>query len=156
MNGKELRKLSRKQLLEILLAQVTRIEELEKEIEKKNKELESKKVTIKESGSIADASLKLSGIFEVADQACKDYTNNIIENGKKLEKETIKECKALKKKMLDEAKEKCSKLEEKTNKKLEALKLEIEELEAIKKSIKLEKPVKSSSKKKKKMKKKGK
>lgn len=35
MDGKDLKRLNRKQLLEILLAQVTRINELEEELEKK-------------------------------------------------------------------------------------------------------------------------
>ena len=40
-------------------------EKLEDEIIEINKELESKKINIKESGSIAEAALKLNNIFEV-------------------------------------------------------------------------------------------
>lgn len=43
--NKELKKMSRKELLEILLEQAKRIEELENKIEKLNEKLESKKVT---------------------------------------------------------------------------------------------------------------
>ena len=45
--NKELKKMSRKELLEILLEQAKRIEELENKIEKLNEKLESKKVIFK-------------------------------------------------------------------------------------------------------------
>ena len=69
MNDKELRKISRKELLELMLAQAKRIEELEKELEKTQKSLESKKILIKESGNLAEAQLRLSGIFELAQKS---------------------------------------------------------------------------------------
>ena len=46
MDNKELRKLGRKDLLEIILAQTKRIEELETELKKTNSELNSKKIAI--------------------------------------------------------------------------------------------------------------
>lgn len=150
MDGKDLRKLSRKQLLEILLAQVTRIEKLEEELEKKNKELSSKKVAIKESGSIAEASLKLSGIFEVAQQACDDYIKNIEDSYKNIEHQAKKEVKDLKNKMLEETKEKCRKMEKKSEDRIKKLEEEIKNLE-VQKSLK--KSIKTTSKKKTSMKK---
>ena len=83
MIDKELRKLKRRELLEILLAQTKRIEELEQELEKTQILLEDKNVSIKKSGSLAEASLQLSGIFKSADEAAKIYLNNIKENMKK-------------------------------------------------------------------------
>ena len=74
--NKELKKMSRKELLEILLEQAKRIEELENKIEKLNEKLESKKVIFKNAGSLADASLQLSGIFNVA-QEVKKYEKKI-------------------------------------------------------------------------------
>lgn len=49
MDNKELRKLGRKDLLEIILAQTKRIEELETELKKTNSELNSKKIAIEEN-----------------------------------------------------------------------------------------------------------
>ena len=69
MEKKDLRKFKRKDLLELLLKQATRIKELEDEIIEINKELESKKINIKESGSIAEAALKLNNIFEDAQKS---------------------------------------------------------------------------------------
>jgi len=121
MTDKELRKISRKELLEIMLAQTNRIEELELALEEANQKLNSKKIIIKESGSLAEASLKLSGIFEQAQQVAEEYIKNVQENCLFLEKETKKECRELKKKMLKDVEEKCQKLEAQTEKRLQEL-----------------------------------
>ena len=63
MDNKELRKLSRKELFEILLEQTKRIEELEVKLDRANKELNERNVSISNVGSLAEASLVLSNIF---------------------------------------------------------------------------------------------
>lgn len=133
MDGKDLKRLNRKQLLEILLAQVTRINELEEELEKKENALNSKKVTIKEAGSIAEASLKLSGIFEVAQNACDEYIKNVNVNCEKIKKQAQKEAREEKKKIIEAAEAKCRKREEKSEDYLKQLKAEIKVLEEKKK-----------------------
>ena len=50
MESKELKKMSRKDMLVILLEQTKRIRELEDELEKANEKLESKKVVFKKMG----------------------------------------------------------------------------------------------------------
>lgn len=77
MTDKQLRKLSRMELLEILLDQRKKIDELEKELEEKNELLESRRIKIKESGSIAEASLALTKVFEEAQKAADLYLENI-------------------------------------------------------------------------------
>ena len=69
MEAKDLRKIKRKELLELMLAQAKRIEELENNLTKVTNELNSKKIKIKESGSIAVAYLKLNLVFESATEA---------------------------------------------------------------------------------------
>lgn len=101
-NSRELRKLSRKDLLEILLEQTKRIEELELELDITKKELNSKRILIEESGSLAEATLKLNGIFELAQQTAEEYIENIKENCRILEEKTKKECEEEKNKMLKE------------------------------------------------------
>lgn len=92
--NKELRKLNRKELLEILLEQTKRIEELENEIEELKEKVESKKIIFKNAGSLADASLQLSGIFTVAQEAAEIYLTNIKElKLNKMLKETERKCK---------------------------------------------------------------
>ena len=85
MDIKELKKLNRKELLEILLEQAKVIEKLENDLDKTKEELRTKKIIIAESGSIAEATLKLSKIFEHAQRVADDYVNTVIENNKKYE-----------------------------------------------------------------------
>lgn len=84
VNDKELRKLKRKELLEIMLSQAKLIEELENELAKTKKELNNKNIMIKEAGSIAEASMKLSGIFEKAQEVADQYLNSIRKNNEVL------------------------------------------------------------------------
>ncbi len=77
MTDKELKKLSRKDLLELLLEQTRRAEQLQEQLDEKNKELENKRIIIENSSSLAEAALKLNGIFEAAQKAADDYLYNI-------------------------------------------------------------------------------
>ena len=79
MNDKKLRKISKKELLEILLEQAKRIEELELELSNTQKKLDSKLIDISETGSLAEAALKLNGIFEKAQETADQYLLNIKE-----------------------------------------------------------------------------
>lgn len=92
MDEKKFRKISKKELLEILLAQAKRIEELELELDKAKEKLNSRKIAIDEAGSIAEAALKLNNIFEVAQATAKQYLFNVEEKCKKMENYTKKEC----------------------------------------------------------------
>jgi hypothetical protein len=80
MTDKELKRLRRAELLEMLLEQTKRVEELEAELEKKNRELEDKRVSISEAGNIAEAALKLNGVFEAAQRAAEQYLENVKRN----------------------------------------------------------------------------
>lgn len=77
MTDKELRKLSRSELLEMLLIQSREVERLKSELEIANQKLEDRKIVLSESGSIAEAALKLNQIFEVAQNAADQYLESI-------------------------------------------------------------------------------
>ena len=77
MTEKDLKKLSRKQLLELLLQQTERAELLEAELEETKQRLQNRIIKEKEAGSIADAALQLSGIFEAAQAAADLYLSSI-------------------------------------------------------------------------------
>lgn len=77
MTEKELQKLNRRRLLELLLIQTERADNLEAELEKTGRKLRNKLLWQKESGSIAEAALKLNGVFEAADAAAAQYLENI-------------------------------------------------------------------------------
>lgn len=97
MEKQDLRKLKRKDLLELLLKQATRIKDLEDEIITLNNKLESRKIIINESGSIAEAALKLNNIFEDAQKSIDDYVSNVKDKCEEMIKETENKCTELSK-----------------------------------------------------------
>lgn len=74
---KQLKRLSRRELLELMLEQSKRIDALKEENERLREELDSKKIMIENSGSLAEAALRLSGVFEAAQKAADLYLENI-------------------------------------------------------------------------------
>lgn len=77
MDEKELKRLNRKQLLELLLMQIERADELERRLSETEEKLKSRELTEMNAGSIAEAALKLSGIFEAAQEAADLYLENV-------------------------------------------------------------------------------
>ena len=77
MINKELRRLNRKQLLELLLVQTERVEALEKELADTKALLQDRKINEDEAGSIAEASLRINGVFEAAEKAAAQYLENV-------------------------------------------------------------------------------
>lgn len=77
MTDKELKKLTRAELLEMLLVQSREKQRLEEELAEVKGKLEEKEIRIAESGSIAEAALRLSGIFEAAQKAADQYLENV-------------------------------------------------------------------------------
>ena len=77
MTEKELKKLTRKQLLELLLKQIQRSDALEEELKAANQRISDRNLMQSEAGSIAAASLKLNGVFEAAEAAAAQYLENI-------------------------------------------------------------------------------
>lgn len=83
---KNLKKLSKKDLLELLVMQSKKIDELDEKLNTTQELLNSKQILISECGSIAEAALKLNKIFEVAQESANQYLENI----KRIEKNIIK------------------------------------------------------------------
>ena len=77
MTDKELRKLSRAELIDILFELQTQNENLTAENRELAAQLESRQLQITEAGAIAEAALRLNGVFEAAEAACRQYTDNI-------------------------------------------------------------------------------
>ena len=106
--NRNLKKLSRADLLEILIKQSEEIDRLTAELYQKESDLQNINIKIGKAGSIAEAALQVSGVFEAAQKACDIY----IENTRRLndsqqtrcmdmDKETMEKCD----KMLAETKE---------------------------------------------------
>lgn len=75
MTEKELKKLNRYQLLELLLMQTERADRLQILWEQSERKLRDQEIKIASLGSIAEASLELQGIFQSAQQAADQYVN---------------------------------------------------------------------------------
>ena len=82
MTEKELKKLSRKQLLELLLKQTEHSEQLQLQVDQLNKQLHSRQLTVRNAGSLAEASLKLNNVFDAAQAAADQYLENLKSNAK--------------------------------------------------------------------------
>ena len=77
-NGdKDLTKLKKKEILEIMVRQGEEIDRLNVKIAELEKELEENKIEKDKVGSIAEASLAVTKVFEEADKAAKIYLENI-------------------------------------------------------------------------------
>lgn len=82
MQKKDLHKLGKTDLLTLIYEQEKQIKKLTKEVDNLKLQLEDRTIQMKEAGSIAEASLKINKIFEVAQQAADEYLNSIKEVNK--------------------------------------------------------------------------
>lgn len=102
MNEKELRKISRKELLELLLEQANRIVDLEKELADAKAKLEDKRIMLNEAGNLAEASLKITDLFQKTMETCKIYSDNVEELNSRIEKEVREKYETIEKQKLIE------------------------------------------------------
>lgn len=77
MTSKELRRLSRQDLLELLLRQQRENETLTAKLAELEKQLQDRAIHIRTAGSMAEAALALNGVFADADKAVEQYMENI-------------------------------------------------------------------------------
>ena len=87
MTNEELKKLSRKDLLELLVAQGREQEKLQAELEQAKKDLREQELHIEQAGSIAEAALQVNGVFEAAQAAAQQYLYNIKQRTAKTEED---------------------------------------------------------------------
>lgn len=87
MTENDLKHLSRKDLLEVLIEQQKENERLKAELNTVREKLADREITIQRSGTMAEAVLLLNGIMESADKAAAQY----LENAKKRAEEEAKE-----------------------------------------------------------------
>lgn len=102
MTEQELRKLRRVDLLEILLDLSKENEVLRTQLEKARSQLTSRAIAIEKSGTLAEAALRINGVFEAAQAACEQYTWNLQQRTSKQD-EICKD-------MEREAQEKCDRM----------------------------------------------
>ena len=108
MTEKELRKLGRAELLELLLEQAREFEALEQRLNAAEAALQSQQLQLETCGSIAEASLNLNGVFEAAQAAAEQYLENV-------------------RRLSGQQEQICARMEEESKKKARALLLKTEE-----------------------------
>lgn len=77
MTDRELQKLKRVELLQLLVEQSREMDALRKELEEARQQLADRKLHMQEAGSIAEASMQLNGVFEAAQRAADQYLESI-------------------------------------------------------------------------------
>ena len=131
MTDKELQKLKRGELLEILLEQSRENEGLKIQIEENKRtvlelrrQLEKREIDVKQAGTIAEASFKLNGVFDAAEKAAQQYLENLqilYEKEKntlgRKEKEVETRCAA----MMQATQERCDFMKEDTTKRCQEM-----------------------------------
>ena len=77
MTDKELKKLKRAELLQLLLTQSREIDRLRAELEEVNQKLNERNLSLDNCGSIAEAAMSIHNIFEEAQNAADLYLDNV-------------------------------------------------------------------------------
>ena len=92
MTDKELKRMSRRELLELLVFQMEENEKLRKELEQANEKLKDRDIMISESGSMAEAALRINGVLQAVERAAQQYLHNV----RRLEAESRQKAEAMK------------------------------------------------------------
>ena len=92
MNENELKRLGRRDLLELLLEISKENEQLRKRNSALEAQLMDRMLKISNAGSLADAVLQLNGVFLAAQEACDQYIYNVKMQCQKMEDETKNKC----------------------------------------------------------------
>lgn len=77
MTDKELRRLSRSELLEMMISLTEENEKLKLRLEQVEAQFQDRRIMIDKAGSIAEAALQLNNVFEAADRAAQQYLENV-------------------------------------------------------------------------------
>ena len=103
MTEKELKKLNRYQLLELLIIQTERADKLQTALEEAEQRLNAQEINILTLGSIAEASLQLKGVFGAAQEAADMYINEAKKRAEEIEEEAHRKGAAIIVQALEEA-----------------------------------------------------
>lgn len=105
MKQKELKRLTRAELLELLLAQTQESERLRERLETAQAQLADRELKLSQAGDLAQAAVAVNGVMEAAQAAAKQYLDNI----DRMQRE-IAQTKENTERMEREAQERCEKL----------------------------------------------
>ena len=102
MTDKELRRLKRVDLLELLIAQTRENDRLKRELAEVQSRLAERDLVLEEAGSIAEAAMRVNKVYQVAQAAVDQYIVSIQRLGaqrragwEKMERETAERCRQM-------------------------------------------------------------
>lgn len=131
MTDKELKRLKRSEMMELLLMQSREIDNLKSKLAQAEEKIESRRLELSDIGSIAEAAMQLSRVFETAQTAADIYLENVAnleEKAQSLEAEIQGKCDAMEAESQakcqaweQEAREKCESLERETQQRCETM-----------------------------------
>lgn len=105
MTERELKRLSRGELVELLLEETRRSEALAQQLQKTEAALADRRIQIEKSGTLAEAALNVSGVLEAADKAARLYLENLqFSDGGDRQARMLKDTEAHCREMVDRAK----------------------------------------------------
>ena len=110
MNGKELKRLRRRELVEIIYQMKKNEERMQEEIAALQAELNDKRLRLSEAGSIAEAAASIANLFSAAQTTADVYLHEIA----CMKEEAKQECD----RMLEEAKQKSARISSEDTKSL--------------------------------------
>lgn len=103
MTEKELKKLNRYQLLELLVIQTERADKLQATLDEAERRLIEQEINISSLGSIAEASLHLKGVFQAAQDAADMYIRAAKKRAEEIEEEAYRKSSEIITQALEEA-----------------------------------------------------
>lgn len=115
MTDKELRRLGRAELLELLLEKTRACEELIARLEEAERQLNDRTLRVQKAGSMAEAALLVSGVLESAQRAADLYLENLQERQNAQEETCARleaESRARARQLMEETREKCRQMEQ--------------------------------------------
>lgn len=83
MTEKELKRMNRATLLQLLIEQVEENEKLQSQLTEARTQLESRRLACENAGSLAEAAIQINGVFEAAQAAAQQYLDNVREMSEK-------------------------------------------------------------------------
>lgn len=99
MTDKEFKRLNRRELLELLLAETKKTAKLQRKLDEASEKLQDRTIKIESSGSLADASLLICNVLDSAQQAAEVYE----ENCRNMADEEVSQAREEAKRIIDDA-----------------------------------------------------
>ena len=103
LTEKELRKMNRYQLLELLILQTERADKLQQKVDELESQMNQQDLKMTALGSIAEASLQLGGVFKAAQEAADLYLDAAKKHAEEMEADARKKAKSIIEKAAAEA-----------------------------------------------------